>query len=155
MGHGIHTYFKPSIPFNNIKEVFDFCKCHLNQYNPVLMENSIWLDPWCFMLDFPDNRYEDPSFPYLKLYTQGHLSILYDTLQCRNDIKTICEMLGAKDWWTCDECSDDIVCDLSIDEFEKVLESQSIEYEKLLMPTFLWPQNCHFIHDGSFKRMII
>lgn len=155
MGHGIHTYFKPTTPFSTVKEVFDFCEHHLSYYNPELKGNVIWLNPWCFSLDFPSNRDEDPSFPYLKLYTQGRIGILANEIQCRNDIKTICEAFGANNWWTCDECSDDFVCDLMTDDFERVLQTQSFEYEYLLMHSFSWPQNCHFIHDSSNKILII
>lgn len=153
MSHGIHTYFKPSRSFKTIQEVYD-CICHLEQFSPELMGDFISLGPWCFILDFPIDFTDGYMSPYLKLYTQGHMDILANELQCRNDIKTICETLGAKDWWTCDECSDDVVCDLSIGEFEKVLQTQSVEYEQFLMPTFSWPQNCHFIHDSSDKVLI-
>lgn len=154
MGHGIHIYFKPSRLFNSIQEVYD-CICHLKRFSPELMGDFISLDPWCSILDFPFNCFEDSSFPYLKLYTQGHIGILANEIQCRNDIKTICETLGAKDWWTCDECSDDFICDLHTGEFERMLQTRSFEYEKFLMPSFSWPQNCHFIHDSSDKMLIL
>lgn len=154
MGHGIHTYFKPSRLFNSIHEVYDFCKHGLNQYNPVEMDNFIAFDRWCFMLDFPINCYDDSTFPYLKLYAQGRLDLLVNELECRNDMKTICEAFGAEDWWTCDECSDDDICDLRSGEFERVLKTRSVEYERFLMPTFRWPEDCCFIHDSRRKILI-
>lgn len=148
MGHGIHTYFKPTKSFASEEELYQHCKQHLSCYNLELMDDFISLDPWCFILDFPMTG----SGFYLRLYTQGRIGKLRDEPECRRDIKVICESFGATDWWTCDENSDDYICDLTYPEFEEFLKKSSNEYEDFANPNPGIYQPRHFIHDSSDKQ---
>lgn len=148
MGHSIHTYFKPNNFFTQIEEVLQVCEKYLSDFNPVKMDDFVALDPWAWILDFPYNRDEDNQFPYLRLITQGFMD-RYAEIECRNDIKRLCEAFGASEWWTCDENGDDAYCDLNQHDFEVALRNESFEYAAFIIEGTRWPSNCHFVHDSS------
>lgn len=132
--------------FGSIDEIYDFCCKHLSKYRPELTDYEIDLSPWAFSLNF----YYFHGL-YLQLFTQGRLNSLYDHPDCREDIRTICEAFGATEWWICDEDASDIFENLTPDEFEMALLTQSVDYEYFLHDGAPWPKDCHFIADGSHR----
>lgn len=152
MGHGIHTYFKPGRFFNSIEKLHEHCTLYLSELEPTIWsDTSISFNRWCLSLEFPIEMYGDVSLSYLRLYTQGFMSNIEEETDWRKDISTICRAFGAEEWWTCDECAEDLVVDMNLKDFEMALHTRSIEYADYVKPDSIWPDGCLFVHDREYN----
>lgn len=107
-------------------------------------------DRWTGRLTQPSNRYEHPGFPYWNFYFYCYWDAISESADFRCYVMTLCEALGAAEWWYIEEESTDLYDELDSAEYEDVL-AESVGIERFEVPTYFPAGECHFFRDSSLR----
>lgn len=124
----------------------------INEYFPNTASSSddcINIDgKWTGFLTHLDIYNEDPRFPYWNFYFWCYWDSVLKNMDFRRYVMTLCEALGADEWWYIEETSIDLYDELSTKEYEDILAS-SICIDNFETPSFFPNSKHHFFKDSS------
>ncbi len=114
-----------------------------------ISDDCINLDgKWPGFLTQSDNYNNVPCFPYWSFYFWCYWDAVLENMDFRRYVMTLCELLGADEWWYIEEASIDLYDELSTGEYENILEN-SIGIENFEIPSFFPNGEHHFFKDSS------
>lgn len=87
-------------------------------------------------------------FAYAEMSFQAYWNDVLNGIELRQLIKTVCEALGANEWWYIEETSMDFIYDLNKNEFEELI-LKAPDIENFETPTYFPASKNHFFHDSS------